>query len=209
MKRLIVLAALLSIAFVSQAQADFISNGGFTGAPDGNFTTWSSGQTFATSWQVTGGSIDWINSYWDPPVKNLTPSQGSVDMDGNSPGAIQTTLNTVAGQSYTVTFALSRNTDGGQYTRSVNVTAGDFNGNFSYLSAWANSASDMNYKDMSFTFHTSGSQTPLTFTSLDGSGPCGPVVGNVRVDAVPIPGALFLFGPGLVGLAAIRKRSRN
>jgi hypothetical protein len=43
-----------------------------------------------------------------------------------------------------------------------------------------------------------------------GGGPSGAAFyANVSYSAVPIPGALLLFGPGLAGLAAIRKRFKR
>ena len=51
-----------------------------------------------------------------------------------------------------------------------------------------------------------GTFTSITFTDTVSENWHGLTVGAAGLAPVPIPGALLLFGPGLVGLAAIRRR---
>ncbi len=200
--------ALLVLCFFGTAQANnLIQDGGFSG---GNVTISAANYLPGGVWLVTKGNVDLLNSgYWNPPVAG----QGSVDLDGTTAGGISQTFTTTAGQSYTVTFDLSANPEGGTVgTKGLLATAGNYNGPFSYTLTASNGDHNMLYEPKSFTFTAQGSSTTLAFTSTDGAGSYyGPVIGNVTVVVapVPIPGALLLFGPGLVGLAAIKRRSKK
>src|ERR1700733_8007968 len=96
------------------AMADLVTNGNFSGQdPSQPYTTISSGGTFATDWTVGTGNVDWIGSYWQSPTGVAGPLNGSVDLDGTSPGSISQTITTVPNTFYDLTFSLSGNPDGG------------------------------------------------------------------------------------------------
>jgi choice-of-anchor C domain-containing protein len=193
-------------AFVSSAQADLIINGGFTPIQSG-FVTVDTGAATIPGWTVTQGSVDWIGDYWQAPVLG----QGSIDLDGfYQAGGLSQTFGTTSGQSYAVSFALSGNPGGGPTTKSLLVSVGEINQTFSYVMDLNNSINNMQYRTESFVFTASESTTTLTFTSLDSSDNAwGPVIGDVTVNAVPLPSALLLFAPGLAGLAMLRKRLKK
>ena len=182
---------------------------------DSNFNTPFGGPTFTTEsagtsfgpWTVTSGSVDLIGDYWQAP----TTGGGSVDVDGNSPGSFDQSINTGAGK-YTLTFDLSGNPDGPPATKTLQVSVGGVTKTFSYQIG-SNTHSNMMYVPESLTFTTTG-PTLLTFASLDpSSSPYGPVVGDVSITAgaVPEPAswALMLLGIGAMGGAIRSERSRT
>ena len=190
---------------LSSAQAALINNGGFMPPPNTTFITVNAVDSLTIpGWTVTQGSVDWIGTYWQAP---LSSGQASIDLDGNSPGAISQTLSTTPGQSYIVTFYLSGNPDGGPSTKQLAVSAtGNPTGEFTYTMD-NNSETDMKYLTESYGFTAAGPSTILSFTSLDSAGNAfGPVIGNVAAAPVPLPSALLLFAPGLLGLIGIKRR---
>ena len=202
-KTLAAAVLVLMLCAFGTAHAEVI---GFDQYPSGSFGTYGTGSSFDNTWTVTSGSIDWIGNYWQAPVSG----QGSVDLDGNSPGAMSTSLTTTIGTTYAVTFYLSGNPDGGPAQKSVTAAAGTGGNTFTYTIG-ANTRDNMNYVIESFDFTANADSTPLTFTSNDENSPYGPVIAGVSVSAapVPLPGALLLFGPGLVGLAAVKRRFKK
>lgn len=198
-----VLALAVAIAGAANA-SNLVSDGNFAVPPGGgSFTTYFNGQSFGP-WTVTSGSIDLIGGYWQNP----TSPGGSVDVDGDSPGAFDQTIATGKG-AYELTFDLSGNPDGGPTTKTLQVTVGNATQVFTYVLN-GNSHSDMMYVPESLKFATSG-PTTLTFTSLDVDSPYGPVVGNVSVTSVPEPASwtLMLLGAGALGGALRARRSRT
>ena len=84
---------------------DLVSDGSFTGFEppiDGNFLNFPNG-SFLGDWEVTQGDVDLRGELWEP-----SPSGGvALDLVGNSHGTISQTLETVPGQTYTLSFELS------------------------------------------------------------------------------------------------------
>jgi choice-of-anchor C domain-containing protein len=198
MNRLICCLAVV-VALVVPASADIVTNGQFLGSA-GGFTTVNAGSNTIPGWTVTVGSVDWIGNYWSAPVGQ------SVDMDGNSPGAISQDITTVTGQTYWLSFWLAGNPDGhGNPVPAVNpkkLTVSAVNLNDSsllstqdYLHQW-----DLTWTLESFHFTATGSQTTLAFTSGDSGGPYGPVVADIRV---PGPDFYTEFALGLSGLGLL------
>jgi choice-of-anchor C domain-containing protein len=179
---------------------------------DGDFSTPSGGTSFTTytgtgfgPWNLVSGSVDLIGGYWQAP----TAGGGSVDLDGDHPGAISQSIFFANPGNYALTFSLSGNPDGGDHTKTVEASIGGVIQDFTFVTG-GNTGTSMNYvpENVVFTISGVGSQT-LLFRSLDASGAYGPVIGNVAINAVPLPPALPLFGAALLGIAGFAFHRRR
>lgn len=203
--RKILITAIVAMAMPAAANAASIVNGSFEdGTNPGSFTTVNAGQTNITGWDVLTGSVDYIGSYWQ-----ASDGVRSVDLSGNSIGTLGQTVNGLtSGQSYKVTFDVSRNPDGGSNPRTGVFSANGQNFNFAYTDA-TNTKENMKWTTVSYTFLATGGTATISFSS-DASGGCcfGPALDNVRIDAVPEPAswAMMVGGFTLLGAAVRRRR---
>jgi choice-of-anchor C domain-containing protein len=151
-------------------------------------------------WTVGPGSVDYIGTYWQ-----AHSGQYSVDLAGNEEGSVYTTLPTVAGEIYVLTFFLAGNPD--QSTvKTVNVTVGNQNQQFTFDNTGGGySPGNMGWTQQTLSFTASGSDV-LTFTAV-GTGAWGPAIDSVSVESAPEPGTYMLAGAGLLALGLLRKRS--
>lgn len=174
------------------------------------FNTLGTGSGAITGWDVTSGSVDWVNQgYWDAQDGDF-----SVDLAGGVPGSIAQTFATVAGTLYTVTYWVSGNPDGGDFHKDFVVAA--INGS-QVLASSSNHGDkapghrDMQYYENTFQFTAQGASTTLSFASGSDEGAYGAVLDNVTVtSAVPEPTtwAMMLVGFGVVG-ASMRRRAKR
>jgi hypothetical protein len=103
---------------------------------------------------------------------------------------------------YTFSFWLQRDPNPG------------FTNNNDFYASWNGSvvfslvnSGPFSYTEHSFTEVAAGSSTTISFAAYDA--PARFHLDDVSVNPVPIPGALLLFGPGFVGLAAIKRRFKR
>jgi choice-of-anchor C domain-containing protein len=201
--------ALIATTFLGAgaAQGATIVNGSFEDGPSpGAFITLAAGNNSIAGWTVDSGTIDYIGSHW-------TAQNGSrsIDLAGNSVGTLSQTLSdTIAGQSYEVSFYISKNPDGGATPRTGTFSAGGKNFQFSY--GLPNDRTNMNWQRASYRFAATGTSTKISF-SADGSAGCcaGPALDNVSIAAVPEPAtwAMMIGGFGMVGGAMRLARRRQ
>ena len=173
------LAASAVLAFAGVTNGSF-ETGTHSSAP---FDTLSAGSTDLAGWTIDSGNVDWIGSYWQ-----AADGSRSIDLDGNTPGAISQTLATTIGNTYEVTFALSGNPAGGSASKTLTVGAtGAASASYTFDTGIAgNSFSDMKWAAQVYSFVATSSTTVLTFTSTT-AGLFGPALDDVDVAETVAP----------------------
>ncbi|NPV04898.1 MAG: choice-of-anchor C family protein [Syntrophaceae bacterium] len=203
MRKLLIVALFVSLIATPAGAA--ILNGSFElGTYSGGaFSTLYAGSTAINGWIVGGDSIDWIDSYWQPAVGSR-----SIDLSGNGPGSLSQQFDTVPGTTYRVTFAMAGNPAGGDAIKDLRVTAVGIGSGVYAFNTTGKTLTAMGWDTRDFVFTARNTVTTLVFESLE-SNAYGPALDAVAVNVVPIPGALWLLGSGLVGLVVIgRRRTR-
>jgi hypothetical protein len=209
--------AIVSVAGAASA-AELVVNGGFEDIGDAAFQNWG-GYTFGAGftpvlpgWTIVGGSVDVTTnaSGWSPAYKG----NDSLDINGWTPGEISQTFADEAGQTYTVSFAYSRNAAGaadpaalaqvsaGGVIDPVTATDGQFG------SVHTGPGTGMTWKTDSFTFVGTGSDT-IDLKALNGTN------GGVFFDAISVTGSipepatwgLMILGFGGAGAMLRRRRA--
>ncbi|HEV7385613.1 MAG TPA: choice-of-anchor C family protein [Phenylobacterium sp.] len=193
------------------AGAATIVNGGFAGPGEanGSFQTVGVSTGVIPGWTVSSGNVDWITGYW----QSSDGDGFSVDLNGTQPGAISQTIDTVIGQTYTLTFDMSGNPDNGSDLRLILADTGGDPTTFAYnLDLSTNSRGAMNWTPQSLNFTATGAATTITFASGNGGSNCcfGAAIDNVGIaDAVPEPSSWALMLTGFLGMGTVLRRSRQ
>lgn len=99
------LAAVATLAGHAIGQ-NLVVNGGFEQGPSmvGPFDPYPGGSTAITGWTVTGDSIDYVGTFWEP-----ASGTRSIDLNGTpvGMGGVMQSITTVPGAVYSVQFSLS------------------------------------------------------------------------------------------------------
>lgn len=186
-KKILIGSAASAIVMGSVVMSAFAvgTNGSFeSGTNPGSYLTVAAAGADIDSWTVDSGSVDYIGSYWQP-------SQGerSVDLNGNEQGSVSQVLTTVVGATYTVTFDLSGNPDGGPVVKTVNVSATGTAATpymFDTSANGGNTHGDMKWTGKQYVFVATTTSTTLTFASGD-EGAYGAAIDNVVIaEELPI-----------------------
>ena len=183
----VVLLAGATRAPARAAGPELLTNGGFeTGAlsPAGQtgFDDLTAGSDAITGWKVESGSVDYMGTYW-----SAAEGSRSVDLDGNGPGSISQTITTVVGQTYTINFQYSANTDGGP----LNTPTADVLWNTDTVLPGISHTTPVSGMDMGWTAGqvtvTGTGSDKLTFASKDSPGsPYGIVIDAVSIRATTV-----------------------
>jgi hypothetical protein len=192
MKYLKAILVILAIIFAtsSTAIANLVVNGDFE---TGDLTGWAEVGGTPGSWWVIGtpsGAIPHSGTY------NATTDTARPTFQ-----YISQSIATTPGQSYTVEFWLS-NADATNYNEFV--ARWDGTPKIELLNLPYDSP---NYTYYSYTAVAAGTSTTIAFGYRDNPGWYD--LDDISVTAVPIPGAVWLLGSGLVGLVAFRRRMKK
>lgn len=144
------------------------------------FNRHSAGQSFATGWVVESGSIDLVKAWQHAKGNN------SVDLNGDSRGAIYQNATTVAGQSYRLRFAMAGNPDasfGENPVKQMQVWWGDTLLDTVAFDTTGFSAVTMGWQYQEYLVVATGTVTRLRFVSLTGQ-QTGATLDDVSLEAV-------------------------
>ncbi len=166
------------------AHANLLTNGGFE---TGNFTGWTVTDSSNYTTVASTGAFG-----YNSQSGNYFASLGATP----NPGTVTQNVATVAGGTYSISFWLASN---GQTPNSFSVS---WNG--STLLDLTNIAVQP-YTQYTLEGVASGSTSTLTFSEMDN--PSYLALDSVNVTRVPEPAAVALFGIGLLGLVAARRKS--
>jgi choice-of-anchor C domain-containing protein len=162
------------------------------------------GSTAITGWLVTGSGVDLLEEPWD-----VSAGIRAIDLDGRSPGGIQQTFATEAGQTYNVSFGLSGNPEGGPIQKLARVTVGDFTGDYLFDTA-GQTIDSLLWQTVMFSFTAPETAATLSFLSLSSAGNSyGALIDGVSVTPVPEPSTWLLVGSGALLIARARRRRRS
>ncbi|MCC9656619.1 cadherin domain-containing protein [Rhodopirellula halodulae] len=159
---------------------DLVDDGLFLDAPDpGSYTRYTTGQTFG-GWTVESGNVDLLGSIVGP-----TELGGrSVELNGDTEGAIVQTLTTEIGKQYQVIFSAAGNFSGGADHLDFRASAGGVSEDFVITEGTGWSLSNLLPQSLSLTFTADSTSTDLRFESFT-AGSYGAGIGDVRVVEVP------------------------
>ncbi|MFP3544106.1 VCBS domain-containing protein [Rhizobium sp. SIMBA_035] len=182
------------------AGSELIVNGGFKGPAEVMVSSGAQSIDLGGGWNVTSGSVDLL---FVPGALNAKFPAGvnAVDMQGVSQGTIAQTFQTVAGETYTVTFLQATNPDAlshGLTESSVTVNVGGATQTFTDTAdAGVNwSTVGGTFVERTVTFTATGSSTTLEFVA-GGSSAYGSLIAEVSVTSnAPSAGATLDGGAG-------------
>ena len=197
------LGLILSLAGI--AQAALIENGSFEvgiNPPTGGYRTLSATNTDISGWIVTAGNLDWVRTYFEASDGEL-----SLDLVGTVAGKIEQSFPTNIGQQYNVTFDMAGNPVTYHGTTELRIEAAEQYTDFSFNNT-GKTTSNMGWVANSWMFTAVDTTTTLSFMSMGNYNRSGPALDNINVTATPVPGAIWLLGSGLVGVAGLRRKTK-
>jgi hypothetical protein len=129
----------------------------------------------------------------------------------------QTVTGLTVGATYRVGFDMAGNPDGGPTTKSLEVDLNGIAQDTATFDTTGKSHSAMGWTSMGFDFTATSASELLAFVSTTSGfsgndtfpGAFGPALDNVSINAVPEPLTLSIFGAGLAGMAALRRRRKD
>lgn len=202
-------------ALVASAQANLIQNGGFESplVTPGGYSQYNSGDTFDGGWVVGGHDIDLVSSTYAESgiVFNSNSGLASIDLTGGGntgANSVSQIIPTSTGMRYTISFYVGRaqSSTTSSYTgpASILLSVGDVNQTFTNSNVLDGG---IQWTLFTTSFVAQGSSTTVTFTNQTTGISNLAGLDDVNVTAAPAPGAMAVFGLGLLGRA--RRRSRR
>lgn len=211
MKKLLFAAAALGASATPVSAAQLLVNGGFEqpSVPGSCCTT--TPPDALPGWSVTAGDVNVVIGTFGSTNGNLA-YQGSqyLDLVGQAPnGALQQSFATIAGQTYTVSFAYSHNLFGGAPSASGTFSVDVLGGLLTHTGGTTN---DLGWSTYFGQFVANGSSATIAFAGAQSTDNAGLFLDAVSVTgAVPEPAtwAMLILGLGAVGGAMRRRTARR
>jgi hypothetical protein len=213
---------------VGAAQANVFTNGSFETPvipTSGIFVNYAVGSTALTGWTVTGpsggGGVSTVSGTFSQNGVTFEAEDGSqwLDLTGdgsNTTEGVSQTVTTTSGHSYQLSFWIG-NTTGGSIFGTTSTVSLFLNGSLTPSATDTNSNADatgLEWEEFTYDF-VAGSSTTLDFVNEDPGNDNSNGLDNVVLldqgpvtSAVPEPFTLSLFGAGLAGAAALRRRKK-
>lgn len=204
----------LTLALPLSAGAQLV-NGGFEGCP--TYLLGSNGSTAINGWTMTNQGVEWFS----PSAYGAGVAHGgncAVDLawytsNGVPGGGIKQTAQTVAGQSYNLSFWGATTAASGRF--GTGIIELWLNGSLAGSYNVANNKSYMTLADwLSFsnTFVATGSTTDIEFRNQQNAYQYFADLDDVSLSpvqsAVPEPASLVLVASGIAGVALVRRRRK-
>tara|TARA_R110001606_G_scaffold363430_3_gene517599 strand:+ start:58541 stop:59155 length:615 start_codon:yes stop_codon:yes gene_type:complete len=184
---------------VNAAGVNLVVNGSFENPdiPTGSYNTYNS----ILGWTTSGAGVE----IRDNVVGTAYDGDQFAELDSLSNSAIfQNVANTVAGQSYLLSFAYSPRIDQLSLTNGISAY---WNGVL-VDSVTADGGSSNNWTMFNYLVTGTGNDV-LQFAAVGTDDSLGGNLDAVSVSAVPLPAAAFLFAPALLGFMGLRRKAKN
>ena len=198
-------SSLFFAASVNAAGVNLIVNGSFED-PDVEVGGWEVYDA-VTGWSTSGAGIEIRDNvagtaYIGDQFAELdTHHRGYEYSKGETNSSIFQTVNTILGQSYLLSFAYAPRINKLEDTNGIEV----FWNNKSLASVSAKGGHTHNWTVYEYIVTGTGSDV-LQFSAIGAGDTLGGSLDAVSVSAVPIPAALFLFAPALLGFLGLRHK---
>jgi hypothetical protein len=208
-----VAAGALMASSAMASNFNLLTNGGFenigAAAPQG-WGGYTYGETYTPvlpGWHIDSGTVDITQngSPWSPAYQGTN----SLDINGWDPGQISQTFKTVAGRTYQVSFAYSRNAAWAPDPALATVSAGGTSVPVSAALGSFGGPGAMTWQTASFNFVAGQGPTSTITLTANNPGNGGVFFDAVKVASVPEPATWATMLAGFGGLGAQLRRSRR
>ncbi len=154
MKRFLVAVAVALAG--STASADVVNGSFELGTPsDGPATHWTRlipGDASLAGWSIVSGNVDWFSA----EAAQACAGSRSLELNGNTNGAVSQTFATTPGQRYRVTFCLAGNPNGPPSLKKLEVSASGSPHRTYGFDTTGRTLTDMGWAAQSYSFTASG-----------------------------------------------------